>query len=224
MICRYDGMSIQNKRSTNMDSLLLKEKQIVGQNLYMAVVCDGVGSMEAGAFASSMAVRMLSEWFDNITDTQRLGLCLRDQVAEINRRIVEAALARGLQTASTLSALLLDDGHYYIVHIGDSRIYCCRDGVLTQLTQDQTSNGKLTSCLGRKEKLSIFYNEGSFSGETFLLCSDGLYKRMEPEHLCTELAQVSRKTLKKTMERLMQYVIKRGEADNISLAILIHES
>lgn len=224
MIYLYDGMSIQNKRSTNMDSLLLKERKIAGRNLYMAVVCDGVGSMEDGAFASSMAVRMLSEWLDSVTDTYRLGLCLRDQVAEINQRIAEAAHAHGLQTASTLSALLLDEGYYYIVHIGDSRIYSYCDGGLTQLTQDQTSNGRLTSCLGRMEKMSIFYNEGSFAGGTFLLCSDGLYKRMDLEHLCAELAQVSQKNLKKTMERLTKYVIQRGEADNISLAILIHES
>ena len=48
MICLYDGISIQNKRTTNMDSLLIKEKQIAGEKLYIAALCDGVGSTEDG--------------------------------------------------------------------------------------------------------------------------------------------------------------------------------
>ena len=62
----YDGMSLQNKRKSNMDSLLLKERRIDGQNVYLAVVCDGVGSLENGGFAAATAVRLLSDWFDSV--------------------------------------------------------------------------------------------------------------------------------------------------------------
>jgi len=44
-----------------MDSLLLTEKRISGVPSLLAVVCDGVGSMADGAFASVETVRMLNE-------------------------------------------------------------------------------------------------------------------------------------------------------------------
>ena len=57
MACLYDGISLQNQRPVNMDSLLMKERAIDGRSVCMAVVCDGVGSMTDGAFAASSAVR-----------------------------------------------------------------------------------------------------------------------------------------------------------------------
>ena len=41
MGCRYDGLSLQNGRGTNMDSLLLKERTIGGRSVCIGVVCDG---------------------------------------------------------------------------------------------------------------------------------------------------------------------------------------
>lgn len=223
--CVYDGDSIRNQRKSNMDSLLLKEREIAGEPVYMAIVCDGVGSMADGAFAASAAVRRISEWFDGLGDTLRIGLRLRDVVLEIDREITAIAGSRGLQTASTLSALLLAGGRFYIVHAGDSRIYGYRDGELLRLTQDDTSeDGKLTAYIGRGRLDQLFYNEGIVEHKLFLLCSDGLYKRMDEMYLQAELERAEGKNLHKCIERLVQYVIDRGEKDNISLALVKCES
>ena len=127
------------------------------------------------------------------------------------------------KTATTLSALLLAGEKYYIVHTGDSRIYSMKDGVLKHLTQDQVLNGKLTSCLGRREKMDLFYDERNYDGEDFLLCTDGMYKRMNEKFLCDELSKIRRKNMRKSMEELARYTIEQGEHDNISLALLVHE-
>jgi serine/threonine protein phosphatase PrpC len=172
----FDGASLQNKRNSNMDSLLLRMRTIGGQKTLIAVVCDGVGSTEDGAYAASTAARMLSEWFGALENTERVGLRMRDAISVINNHIASSAKADKLDTASTLSALLLADGKHYIVHAGDSRIYCLHNGTLLQLTKDDTSEtGKLTSCIGRKENIDLFYSEGAADERTFLLCSDGLY-------------------------------------------------
>lgn len=221
---QYAGMSIQNRRARNMDSLLLKERDLCQKSLCIAVVCDGVGSLEDGALAATMAVRMLGAWFDALQDTGRLGLKLRDQALEINRVIYHTARSFGIQTAATLSALLLDESQYYIVHLGDSRIYSCREGRLTLLTQDQVSkSGKLSSCLGHTEEIMPFYNEGTLDGQTFLLCSDGLYKRMDPIILQKRVGMATGRNLKKIMGNLVRYVVDRGEQDNISLALVIND-
>lgn len=207
-----------------MDSLLLKERVICGTPVCIAVVCDGVGSLADGAFASSAAVRMLSEWFGEIGTLRRLGLQMRDAVLEINARIVREARDRGLHTGTTLSALLLVEDRYYVVHTGDSRIYMCRDGALEQLTDDQAQSGRLTACLGRGEQTNLYYNEGGIRDGRFLLCSDGLYKRMESALLRDALESLNPKNMKKSIEQMIGHVTGQGESDNISLAVVLKEN
>ena len=57
-----------------MDSLLLKKRIISGDEVCLAAVCDGVGSLESGAVASSLAIQMLIEWLNGVEDTERIGL------------------------------------------------------------------------------------------------------------------------------------------------------
>ena len=219
----FDGVSIRNGRKTNMDSLMIKEKALSDRRICIAVICDGIGSLSDGAFASAYAVRILSEWFDSQTGTVRIGLRMRDTVQQADLRISEDAARMGLRTGTTLSALLLDGENYYVVHVGDSRIYSVGDEGLETLTVDQVNNGKLTSCVGRGEA-TIFYNEGRCDGRRFLLCSDGLYKRMDEDFLKQELTSTERRGCKRAIQRLADYVTERGETDNVSLAIVICES
>lgn len=209
-----------------MDSLMVKKRLIEGKNIYLALVCDGVGSMEDGAFAAAKAVDCLNRWFIRLEDTRRIGLRLKEAAAELDRLILEESAAMQLRTASTFSALLIEEddvqAHYYIVHAGDSRIFAYRDGFLRQLTIDQTHGGKLTSYLGQPGGAALFYEEGDASNSLFLLCSDGMYKRMDMNFLVEELAQAASSSLRKIITSLTRYVIRQGERDNISVAIIMN--
>lgn len=221
----FDGVSLQNKRHTNMDSLLLRSRRINNKISLLAVVCDGVGSLENGAMASSAAVRMLNNWFDELNTTDCIGVNMRDATLDINSRIVSEAKLKNINTASTLSALLLVEYTYHIVHIGDSRIYNYKDSVLSILTNDDvSSSGKLTACIGQTENISLQYYEGLATDNLFLLCTDGLYKRMNEGFMIDKIKESKKRTFKKTMESLTQHVIKYGENDNISLALVKIES
>lgn len=220
----YDGISLQNGRATNMDSLLLRSRNVQDTELCLAAVCDGVGSLADGAYAASSAVRMLSNWFENLEDTARLGLRLRDYVCSVNLAIATKAKSREMKTACTLSCLLLWGGQYCIVHVGDSRIYAWEDGGLRQLTKDHVREGRLTAAVGYRMDTDIFYTEGACgAGWRFLLCSDGLYKRMDPALLSAAMQKSSRRNLQKTIRQLTDYVIGQGEQDNISAALLIND-
>ena len=220
----YEGISVQNRRSVNMDSLLLKERVIQGTRVCLAVVCDGVGSLEDGAYAAASAVQMLGNWFENLEENTQLGPQLYDYVRNINLAVLTKSDRKRMRTACTLSCLLLCDGQYYIVHVGDSRIYSSWDSGVQQLTQDQTRGGKLTSAIGYKKEINILYVEGYCrEKQKFLLCSDGLYKRMQPELLAEAFEKANRWNLKKALWQLADYVIERGEGDNISAALLIYE-
>jgi serine/threonine protein phosphatase PrpC len=213
-------------RPSNMDSLLLKCGTIQNRDALLALICDGVGSMADGAFASGEAVRMLNEWFDKVVATDRIGLGMRDAILKINHMIISSAIVNRMNTATTLSALLLIDKIYYIAHIGDSRIYCydnrcAEDQALSALTRDDISeSGKLTACIGQTEEIFPQYAEGAADDKIFLLCSDGLYKRMDLDVMISKIKSWSRKSLKEPVEALAQYVVDRGEQDNISVAFV----
>ena len=218
----YDGMSIRNKRECNMDSLLLKSRLVQERELCIAAVCDGVGGLADGAYAASSTVKMLSNWFENLENTDSLGPRLREYIESVNFAVLTQARARQLQTACTLSCLLLWDGQYTVAHVGDSRIYTMEGNGLRQLTEDHVREGRLTAAVGHREQTDIYCAGGEYvPGQRFLLCSDGLYKRMDMDLLARSLRELHRRGLQKTLRQLTQYVVDQGERDNISAALLI---
>ena len=89
------------------------------------MICDGVGSLKNRVFASKAAVQGLGDWSYTLHDLQRIGPTILEKTLEINGVIALQSERRGICSATTLSALLLVAGRYYIVHAGDSRIYSC---------------------------------------------------------------------------------------------------
>ena len=71
---------------------------------------------------------------------------------------------------------------------------------------------------------SLTYNEGLCSGQNFLLCSDGLYKRMNMDYLYEKLMECNQKNIQNTIKQLIQFVVERGETDNISVALIMFEN
>lgn len=224
MACVYDGISLTNGRAVNMDSLLLKSRTVAGTEVCLAAVCDGVGSLADGALSAQWAVQMLYNWLENLEDAEELGARLRDYVQTMNLAIRTKAQKQQAETACTLSCLLLWRQWYCLAHVGDSRIYLWEQGALRQLTQDQARRGRLTQAMGHREHVTVFFQQGEQRGkQRFLLCSDGLYKRMEPETLGACMARLNRRSLQKALRQLTEHVISQGERDNISAALLIKD-
>jgi protein phosphatase len=217
----YAGVSIKNMRPTNMDCILLDSGHLEDKKVLLSAVCDGVGSLADGAYASGMAIRLMSGWFNSISSVNRIGLVFRDAVLEINNHIVIESRRNNLETASTLSALLLVEDRFYIVHIGDSRIYSYENETLSILTNDDVSeSGKLTACIGKSDGIFLQYSEGLATGKTFLVCSDGLYKRIDNSYMMAALRSWDKKSVDEPLGAMTQYVVNRGETDNISVALV----
>lgn len=217
----FNGISLKNGRNINMDSLLLTSRHINDKDALLTVVCDGVGGLADGAYASGMAVRKLNSWFSEITNTDCMGLRMRDVILDINNNIVSQSKLKNISTGSTLSALLIIGDNYYIAHIGDSRIYCYENGVLSLLTNDNVSiTGKLTGCIGRTNNIVLQYFEGKANNKIFLLCTDGLYKRMNMDYMLKKIKKLNKRILRELVKSLANYVIEAGEQDNISLALV----
>ena len=146
---------------------------------------------------------------------------MRDEVLSISAAIYSTAAVKGFRTATTLSALMLLGRQYYIVPAGDSRIYSIGVEGLMPLTIDNVSeSGKLTSCIGLKSHPELYYSEGVAKSDVYLLCSDGLYKRVDDHLLLRNVSTQNRKSLRKSLKTLSGFAIERGERDNISIAII----
>ena len=135
---------------------------------------------------------------------------------------------------STLATLLVKHDHVVLAHIGDSRIYRMRDGVLEQFTVDhsmyeemrrhhgrdvppkaETAYGHMTTrALGMDgDPRADVRREALRCGDTFLLCTDGLTEAMTDDDLALALCSAD---LDGTCRGLVEDAYERGGRDNIT--------
>lgn len=242
------------KKDTNQDSMLIMQAETDYGMVQFAAVCDGMGGLSKGELASATAVRALSKWFtDEFPQIFYNGLddvALQDSlcilVQDISDYIGDYGKKIGSNLGTTIVALLIACGRYFIVNVGDSRAYRIAEG-LEQITHDQTvvqreiDMGRLTpeeamvdprrsvllQCVGATENVIPDFYIGTVSGyENFLLCCDGFRHVISPEEFYEGL-NPSVAATEAQMTANLQYFVDtnkyRRETDNIS-AILIHLS
>lgn len=177
-------------RAINQDACCVRMLKAPSHMIVLAVVCDGVGGMEEGEYASKSTVQSFHNWFDyklsKIVMEEKphqlftvLSEAVKILIEEQNQVILSYARKKGIHIGTTLTAMLFVDHSYFIAQIGDSRAYCMKEK-LTQLTEDQSlvakevREGKLTEeearfdkrrniilqCLGASENLVPVYQSG----------------------------------------------------------------
>src|SRR4051812_9043599 len=104
----------------------------------LAAIADGVSGNEGGREASEYAVRGLLADYYATPDTWPVTQALDRVIKAINSWVQsQGAIRRELAgMATTLTAVVLRGGFYYFAHVGDTRLYLLRGGVLTRLTAD----------------------------------------------------------------------------------------
>jgi len=175
-------------------------------------VADGMGGHQGGDIASQMIVASLAELPIERTFDERLK-GVRQCLHWLNRRMVqELTVIAGHQDnviGSTVVALLVDGTRAVCVWAGDSRCYLWREQRLYQLTKDhslmqqlidqqqmcagqartQPHAGALTRAVGASDDLALETLElAVYPGDTFLLCSDGLYQGLSSNALGSALS------------------------------------
>lgn len=127
---------------------------------------------------------------------------------------------------STLVALVIEGAEGAVLWAGDSRLYCLRAGILSQLTRDHVPEpvpgvanaNQITRAVGASNQLDLEYAYFALApGDRFLLCSDGLYRELDQ-------AQLQRGALEPELalagEKLLAAALDRGGRDNISLILV----
>lgn len=223
-------------RSKNQDRIMCRWEQKEDTVLAVACVCDGIGSFKMSEIASEMLISGISAWFEGIVQyypkvMTKNGLIedLEFTVQELNELVYEYRKSHNVDIGCTMSLLLIIGTEYYILHVGDSKIYRLRNK-FCMLTQDEVIlkqvEGKektlLMNYVGKSRSLCVNKKSGLVKrGDIYILGSDGLFHKLMPYDMRDLSEQLEKNAdVDELCNRLLQQVIERGEKDNISCAIL----
>jgi serine/threonine protein phosphatase PrpC len=208
----------------------------VGERLL--VVADGMGGLPAGELASEILVRALA-----VVDKQpESGEPLQDLIGALktaNERI-EAAVADDAERegmGTTVTALLLEGDRAAALNVGDSRCYLSREGVMSQLTRDDTyvqalvDQGVLSPEDARRHPQRALVTQavqgGDFRpggrvlpvrpGDRFLLCSDGLTDYVDDEVIAQTLRVYADPQV--CAAELIARTLEAGAPDNVTVIV-----
>jgi protein phosphatase len=230
------------RRASNEDAFCARP------DLGLFVVADGMGGHVAGEIASRLAV----DTFEGVAERGEAAAPDDRNCTLAERRLQEgferAARAIADQTnanprlrgmATTASAVLISAGATALGHVGDSRIYLWRDGVLQQLTHDhswvaeQVMMGLMSANEARQHPWrNVVTRALSASdapevdlsplqlvpGDRVLISSDGLHGVISEERIAVVLGAGD--PLERTCQQLIDDANGAGGPDNITTLIL----
>ena len=222
----------------------------------LAILADGIGGNNAGQLASKVAVDATYEnWINTVASMSGAsggfsgsasGDLLMVAVSIANHQIHDLVKTEADLDGmgSTIIACHFGDEAIHVVHLGDSRLYQLRDGILTQLTVDHTFAQRSYELGEIKESEISTYPGGNFllkslgtdlaiepdvlelepqQGDLYLLCSDGLSDMVAPDEITTTLTEHSA-NLEIALQALIDLANANGGRDNIAVAIARYPS
>jgi len=220
-------------RSSNQDS------GYSGVNLF--VVADGMGGHAGGDIASALATQLVAQVDDVYEDADLAVGTLLEAMQSANEKLTntvrEYSYLSGMGT--TMDALVFTGVGATVAHIGDSRVYLLRDGVMNQITKDHTfvqtlvDSGRITEeealyhprrnvlmrVLGDASDEPQFdvYPVDVLPGDRFLLCSDGLCG-VVPNAIIEENMKVT--DLDEAAGLLIDEAKEYGAPDNVTVILV----
>lgn len=196
---------------------------------FYILVSDGMGGHEKGEEASELLLKCISDSFmDGRISPENAEDSLRQLVSDVsctlNMRGIEENQERIL--GCTLTGVIWIGSRTYLVNAGDSRTYRLRNGILKQLTTDDTERG-ITGDENASKLLLNAIGGGShgrltveditdriMEGDTILVCSDGLTDMVDDEGIEEILCSNERPAVS-----LVETANRNGGADNISVIV-----
>ncbi len=214
---------------------------------FLAMVADGVGGSAGGEEASRFALDAIAAYIsrsmhcyysaDPNDDAEFVHVLQEGAMrvhASMNQR---AAAVDRAGMATTLTAFLGVWPRAYILQVGDSRYYTLRNGVLHQMSRDQTVaedliaagvirrsdpgherwRHVLSSAIGGPEASPVITAIENDWGHVHLLCSDGLTKHVSDEQIADRLRTMT--TSHEACQALLQDALDGGGTDNITIVV-----
>ena len=242
---RAYGISDKGRvRPTNEDQFAVDEA------LRLCVIADGMGGHNAGEVASRLAVDAVveivtagpGEWpFGVDPSLSDAGNLLRTAIHHANARILETAgtSEQYAGMGTTIVASVITGDRLSVAHAGDSRFYLFANGVLRQLTRDDSwvasvlahdpnadpallqhhpMRNALTNVVGARSRTDVHIGEETLNGgELLLLTTDGIHGVLDDSRLDQLLREGD--TLAHTARAILSAALARGSRDNCTAIV-----
>ena len=208
----------------------------------LLMVCDGMGGQNKGELASSIAINLISQAFQEkdrfsgkFFAKRWVSNVIRSANAEIFRQASKNPNYQGMGT--TLTLVLIVGDYMVVAQSGDSRAYTYRNRTMTQITEDQTyvqylyRIGEITedeiathpkrhvlmNALGIYPSLDLDIKTYPYLNDTILVCSDGLYNNVAQKDILSILKGTD--TPDQKVNELVSLANANGGSDNIAVVI-----
>ena len=186
------------------------DSNIVTNKGLLAILSDGMGGLANGKSVADYVVQASIAMFDSLNPQANISEQLENIVRYINDSVCEQYAADGSSKAgATMVFAYIFKNRIYWITVGDSRLYCYRNGHLLQMNEDHdyknqlyreyiNEGGNLQDVEedGQKDSLVCFigkkeipYVDVSLRGyrikpnDTFVLCSDGIYNGISQDSM-----------------------------------------
>lgn len=212
------------------------------------VVADGMGGHRHGEVASRIAVDTIMSDLSAETSVANLDSELPGHLARLKAAIeaAQASVQRAVEEdvslvgmGTTVVGMIVRDNSGGLAHVGDSRAYRFRDGMLQQLTKDHTWVGEqvgagllseeqakvhplrnvVTRALGGRGAVLVDVGEVSLlPGDLYLLCSDGLTTMLSDAAIGEHL--VAADSIEEACRNLITSANAGGGLDNTTVIMI----
>lgn len=135
------------------------------ENMFVAVVCDGMGGGDSGKLASEIAVRTVHKMVSEYSGAEEKSEFLLNILKETNRTVFERLNGVG---GSTIVLSLIQDGYLFWASAGDSRLYIIRAGEMLQVTRDHNYRLRLNELLSRDKITSQKFEKEIIRGDALI--------------------------------------------------------
>lgn len=236
-------------REHNEDHVLCRD------DLSLFLVADGAGGHNAGEVASALAARSMANYFGATIrewhgrpEVDRFGVAtgvrrLSAAVQKANHDIVEVSQSsdqhRGMGTTVVALSFSARAGLMHVAHVGDSRCYRLRAGILEALTQDHSlindvleqrpelddkvldrlPKNVITRALGMEERVRVAVRSlAVVAGDRYLLSTDGLHGMVNATTIAELLSREASPGA--VVESLVTAALDAGGIDNIGVVVV----
>ncbi len=225
-------------------------KRFADDDGYLMIVADGLGGAAAGERASGQAIQTVQDfalnsfqWFLSLDPKQdgELQRELRAAIEEADRVVFDRASSdrrlSGMGSTLTMGFSVADE--MYIANVGDSRAYLYRDGVLDQITRDDTlaqllvDAGQIppeaartharrhvvTNVIGGPSEgvTAKIHKLRLLDGDVLVLCSDGLTEPVRDDAIAAILAEST--DPESAANALVDRALDHGGPDNVTVVV-----
>jgi serine/threonine protein phosphatase PrpC len=230
----FAASDIGRVRSSNQDS------GYAGVNLFF--VADGMGGHAGGDIASAIASQHISLADEPLATSAEAEQKLIDYIYQAKQKIDASVKQHPAITGmgTTLSAMMVTGTKVTIAHIGDSRIYLARDGVVKQITTDHTFVQRLVDTGRISEEEALVHPRRSVlmrvlgdieqfpevdidayetkPGDRWMACSDGL-SGVVPDQLMKNIL-LSKIDVEEAGQLLVGEALEFGAPDNVTVVLV----